>query len=127
MAGRDDLVKEMANLMMQGAIMLDKTCPLDNLPLFKLRNGDIVCPRHGKVVIVASEEEARDVEVEGIIREVRYRAAKKVLESMDDNDVAGMKEWLAVLEAAERILSLRRGSTEQKSSENKASAGKSGR
>jgi len=43
LSGSDDVVRKMANLMMQGAVMLDKTCPLDGLPLFRLRTGEIVC------------------------------------------------------------------------------------
>ncbi|BAA79119.1 conserved hypothetical protein [Aeropyrum pernix K1] len=108
--GSDDIVKKMAQLMMQGAVMLDKTCPADGLPLFKLKTGDVVCPVHGKVVIVASDEEARDVEVEEIIREVRYRAARNVMKGLEEDNVDTVSKWLGVLETAERILAIRRGS-----------------
>ncbi|GBF09758.1 UPF0148 protein [Aeropyrum pernix] len=106
----DDIVKKMAQLMMQGAVMLDKTCPADGLPLFRLKTGDVVCPVHGKVVIVASDAEARDVEVEEIIREVRYRAARNVMKGLEEDNVDTVSKWLGVLETAERILAIRRGS-----------------
>ncbi|BAN89627.1 Sjogren's syndrome/scleroderma autoantigen 1 family protein [Aeropyrum camini] len=105
----DDVVRRMAQLMMQGAVMLDKSCPADGLPLFKLKTGDVVCPVHGKVVIVASDAEARDVEVEEIIREVRYRAAKNVMKGLEEDNVDTVSKWLGVLEMAERILAIRRG------------------
>lgn len=104
----DELVRKMAQMMMQGAVMLDKTCPLDGVPLLRLKTGEIVCPVHGRVLIVSSDEEARDLEVEGIIREARYRAAKKVLEGLERGDASLVREWLDIVERAERILSLRR-------------------
>lgn len=105
---RDELVKKMAEMMMQGAVMLEQTCPLDGLPLFRLRNGDIVCPVHGKVMIVSDEQEAREAELEGIIRSVQYMAAQRVKESMDKGDPVAVKQWLDVIEAVERIKKLRR-------------------
>lgn len=105
---RDDLVRKMAEMMMKGATMLEQTCPLDGLPLFRLRSGDIVCPVHGKVLIVSDEQEAREVELEGIIRSVQYMAAQRVKESMDKGDPVAVKQWLDVIEAVERIKKLRR-------------------
>ncbi|HEU97496.1 MAG TPA: hypothetical protein ENO36_01385, partial [Fervidicoccus fontis] len=37
--------------------MLPHSCPICGSPLFKLKNGDIVCPIHGKVAIVSDESE----------------------------------------------------------------------
>jgi len=101
------IVKKMAQLMAQGAVMLAETCPLDGLPLFKLRDGSVVCPKHGRVVIVASEAEAREVEVDEVIKGIIYHAAMKAREELDAESPEGVRAWLDVLEAAERIRSLR--------------------
>ena len=121
---REEAIKKMTRLMMQGAVMLGETCPLDGLPLFKLKSGEVVCPVHGRVLIVSTDEEAREAEIEGIIREVRYRAARNVLESLEEGDPKRIKEWLDVLESAERILSLRRPPREREAGEAKREAGK---
>lgn len=57
MAEKDIAVKKSAELLRQGATMLSLTCPKCNSPLFRLKNGDIVCPIHGKVIVVSSESE----------------------------------------------------------------------
>ncbi|MCD6459008.1 MAG: hypothetical protein B6U95_00740 [Thermofilum sp. ex4484_82] len=54
----ETLVKKMAELLKSGATMLDKTCPVCNTPLFRLKNDDVVCPKcNSRVYIVSSEEE----------------------------------------------------------------------
>ncbi len=106
--GRDpQIVRKMAQLMAQGAVMLAETCPLDGLPLFRLKDGSIVCPKHGRVVIVSSEAEAREVEVDEVIKGIIYHAAMKAREELNAESPEGVRAWLDVLEAAERIRSLR--------------------
>lgn len=39
--------------------MLSESCPLCNSPLYKLKNGEIVCPVHGRVIIARDEEEEK--------------------------------------------------------------------
>ena len=109
---RDEALRRMTQLMLQGAVMLEQTCPLDGLPLFRLRSGEIVCPVHGRVMIVSDESEAREAEIEGIISMAEYVAAQKVKESLDEGDPKRVKEWLDVIESVERIKSLRRRSVE---------------
>ncbi|MCE4620558.1 MAG: hypothetical protein F7C33_05995 [Desulfurococcales archaeon] len=102
-----EVVRKMAQLMMQGAVMLSETCPICGLPLFRLRNGDVVCPVHGKIILVSSEEEAREVEVDSIVSEVEHYAAKKVRELLSQDRPSEILEWLRVIEAGERIRELR--------------------
>ncbi|BCS91728.1 hypothetical protein L3N51_00865 [Metallosphaera sp. J1] len=52
-------VKRAAELLRQGATMLSESCPLCNSPLYKLKNGEIVCPVHGRVIIARDEEEEK--------------------------------------------------------------------
>ena len=102
------VVKKMAQLMLQGAVMLAETCPVCGLPLFRLRNGETVCPVHGRVLIVSSDEEAREAEIDATVREAAYYAAVKVRESLGRDDPEAVLRWLQVIEASRRILSSRR-------------------
>jgi len=111
-SGRDprrdpEVVKKMAQLMMQGAVMLQETCPLDGLPLFRLRTGEVVCPVHGRVVMVSSEEEAKEVEVDSVVKSIEHYAALRARESMEKGDPQAILDWLKVIESVERIRGLR--------------------
>ena len=103
------VIKIMAQLMAQGAAMLEQTCPICGLPLFRLKSGDVVCPLHGKVYLVSSEEEAREVEIDDAIARVEYAAAVRAREEAAkvDMDVDQVSELLSIIEAAERIRRLR--------------------
>ena len=101
------VVQRMAQLMMQGAVMLSETCPICGLPLFRLKNGDVICPIHGKIILVSSEEEAREVELDSIVAEVEHYAAKKVRELMSGGTPSQLLDWLRVIEASERIRDIR--------------------
>ncbi len=107
------VVKKMAQLMMQGAVMLAETCPIDGLPLFRLRSGEVVCPVHGRVMLVSSEGEAREAEVDAIIESIVYTAAGRAKSGLEKGEPDEVMKWLQVLETAERIRSLRRSSGDQ--------------
>jgi UPF0148 protein len=47
-------MKQMAELLRKGATMLNETCPECNTPLFKLKDGSLVCPMCNKPVVYAS-------------------------------------------------------------------------
>lgn len=102
-----EVVRRMTRLVAEGATMLADTCPIDGLPLFKLKNGDIICPVHGKVWIVSSEAEAEEVEIDFIIRKVELHAAKRVYQSLNSDDASELIPWLSVIETVERIRSIR--------------------
>ncbi|MCE4627793.1 MAG: hypothetical protein F7C34_01400 [Desulfurococcales archaeon] len=104
-----EVVKKMARLMMQGAVMLAERCPICGLPLFRLKSGDIVCPIHGRVMIVSSEEEADEIKLDSTIRLVEKYAASRVEGLIGEEDPSRILEWLRVIEAVERIKQLRRG------------------
>ncbi|MCE4614699.1 MAG: hypothetical protein F7B60_04130 [Desulfurococcales archaeon] len=100
----DELVRKMARLVQSGAVMLEETCPLCGSPLFKLPNGDIVCPIHGKIKIVSDEGEASIVEAESVLKElVGYSAGKikRLISSGADPEDIG--RWLALMEKAVEI------------------------
>jgi len=102
-----EVVRRMTRLVAEGATMLADTCPIDGLPLFKLKSGDIICPVHGRVWIVSSEAEAEEVEIDFIIRKVELHAAKRVYQSLNSDDASELIPWLNVIETVERIRSIR--------------------
>lgn len=102
-----ELVKRIASMVMQGAVMLAETCPLCGSPLLRLKNGDVVCPIHGRVIMVRSDEEAKEVELDSVIAEVEHYAARRIRELMGSGDADGIIGWLNVIEASERIREIR--------------------
>ncbi len=107
------VVKRMAELMLRGAVMLADTCPLDGLPLFKLKNGDIVCPVHGKIILVHDEKEAEDLMIDNTLWKLETFAAKRIEGLMEQGKPKEIIEWLDVIEAVERIKNLRKPRTEK--------------
>ncbi|ADL19027.1 hypothetical protein ASAC_0620 [Acidilobus saccharovorans 345-15] len=101
------VIKIMTQLMAQGGVMLEQTCPICGLPLFRLKSGDVVCPLHGKVYIVSSDEEAREVEIDETIKRLEYFASLKLRELMDKGDIGEAGDLLGIMEQAERVLRLR--------------------
>jgi UPF0148 protein len=75
----DDAVKKGAELLRQGATMLQESCPICGSPLYKLKSGDIVCPIHGKVAIVSNESEA----IEESSAPLFVRIEEKILKQLD--------------------------------------------
>lgn len=111
---RGEALRRMTELLRAGAVMLDLTCPMCGLPLFRLKSGEIVCPIHGKVHVVSSEEEARRVRVDAVIEELEELAAtrlstlmREALGGKGEEAVLGlMVKWLDVIERCRRIRSV---------------------
>ncbi|WP_338601467.1 Sjogren's syndrome/scleroderma autoantigen 1 family protein [Sulfolobus tengchongensis] len=106
-------VKKAAELLRQGAVMLEEACPICKMPLFKLKNGDVVCPTHGKVYIVKSDEEEKIIkrnlqldEVENILIDGLYISAKKIKEDpLDSERIIQIIRYLDALERLRKIKS----------------------
>ncbi|MCE4627074.1 MAG: hypothetical protein F7B78_05450 [Desulfurococcales archaeon] len=102
-----ELVKKIAMMVMQGAVMLAETCPICGSPLLRLKTGETVCPIHGRVIMVRSDEEAKEIELDSIVAEVEHYAAQRIRELMASGQPNEILEWLRVIEAGERIRELR--------------------
>jgi len=110
--GKDKVVRKMAELMRSGATMLDKSCPLCGAPLFKLRNGEVICPIHGSVRIVKSESEAVEILVDAVLDELEDLAARRIHEmllSIRSSDSQHEKQSLNSLMLWLRVLKYVRG------------------
>ncbi len=119
---KDDLsVKKMGELLKAGAVMLGESCPICSLPLFRLRSGEVVCPTHGKVQIVRSDEEILSVTTTASLDElerVAVSALNKLRKELVEGDsstgdlevVKALEAWLDVLERVRRLkILIRRG------------------
>ncbi|WP_229768204.1 Sjogren's syndrome/scleroderma autoantigen 1 family protein [Sulfodiicoccus acidiphilus] len=93
--------------------MLGDACPECGSPLFKLKSGDVVCPQHGKVVIVKDDQEELKVKSEVLLSQVEERliqglerASGKIREAPEDPDV--VNQVIRYLEALERVRRIRK-------------------
>lgn len=109
---KNEALKKMSELLRSGAIMLPEKCPVKNcnMPLFKLRTGEVVCPVHGRVYLVKTDEEAKEVVSRVSIIKVLEALENKVVEILGEavnspeelryREIIG---WLEVLERIRRI------------------------
>jgi UPF0148 protein len=103
-----DPVKKAADLLRQGATMLGDACPQCGSPLFKLKSGEVVCPEHGRVLVVKSEREELKVKEEVIFSQVEdkliqglSKVSSKLEESPEDPEM--LTQIIRYLEAIERL------------------------
>ncbi|WP_449461656.1 Sjogren's syndrome/scleroderma autoantigen 1 family protein [Tardisphaera miroshnichenkoae] len=87
----DEDIKRMANLLKSGATMLADTCPVCGSPLFKLRDGQVICPHCNKPVVFvkAGQQEASAMEPYIIerVKEVLLKRLSEVSAALDaDSD-----------------------------------------
>lgn len=92
-----EAMKRMVQLLQQGAVMLAETCPICGLPLFRLKNGEVVCPIHGRVVIVSSDEEEREVHIDEAVKLAEYQAALRVQSALESGEPEEVVRWLLSL------------------------------
>ncbi|MGB9827837.1 hypothetical protein IMZ38_03575 [Thermosphaera chiliense] len=120
MGERKDYTKIMAEYLKAGATMLSLTCPVEGcgLPLFKLRSGEIVCAVHGKVHLVKSDEEVKEIRERitliGVLDKLEEKTLNIIKEQSESEDV-DPREIIGWLEVLERIRRLKEISREKQS------------
>ncbi len=108
---RNAIVKRATELLRGGATMLAEACPLCNSPLFKLPSGEVVCPIHGRVMLVKTEEEVSEANVLSTLTELEKSITNKLnmyvnkLKSSEAEfeDARNVIAWLDALERIEKI------------------------
>lgn len=105
-------MKKMADLIKSGAVMLAEKCPAAGCPypLFKLKSGETVCPVHGRVYIVKTDEEAVSVKREVSLKNVLDLLEERVVEelyAMSKELKDSVQLVVYYLEVLERIRRLR--------------------
>ncbi len=114
MSGSEVSIKKMSELLKSGATMLSEACPICSTPLFKLRSGEVICPVHGKVQIVKSDEELLSITTISVLDELEkftistVNRLRKELEMRDsdiknEEDIKLLNTWLEVLERIRRL------------------------
>jgi UPF0148 protein len=90
--------------------MLAETCPSCGSPLFRLRGGEIICPLHGKVFLVRSDEEASTASVISVLSKIEDLASIKMMElvkrlSMNNDpiDLESLSKWLEIVQRIQEI------------------------
>lgn len=114
MSQKTDPTKIMAELLKSGAVMLAETCPVEGcyLPLFRLRSGEVVCPVHGRVHIVKTDEEIKEVysraHLSIVLEKLETQALKTIETLINEPDVEPTEyiKWLEVLERVQRLKSM---------------------
>jgi UPF0148 protein len=105
-------MKEMAELLKQGARMLGQSCPECGTPLFQLKSGETVCPmckRPVKFIEEGTDEEsvAQQGSLEATLK-AKLNEVQGKLESEDDTEKMGKltDTLIKLLDALERVKKL---------------------
>jgi len=108
--GSSELVKRMSELLKAGAAMLAETCPSCGSPLFRLRGGEVICPLHGKVFLVRSDEEASTASVISVLSKIEDLASVKMMELVkrlstnnDPLDLESLSKWLEIVQRIQEV------------------------
>jgi len=111
-----EYIRKMAELLKAGATMLSMTCPVDKVPLFKLRSGEVICPVCGTRFYIVKDEAERVVATASIALESLERTVVSKIVQLNDSlrtlnadmvskdMLESLKLWLEILE---KIRSLR--------------------
>jgi len=103
----DDVVKRMAELLRQGAAMLAYSCPECGVPLFRLKSGQVICPKcNREVVTEAGRERAKARIREIVISELEEALSKKLHELAQSLNEGDYEDLLKKLTVIERIISI---------------------
>ena len=88
----DQSMKEMGEMLRQGAKMLSMTCPECGAPLFQLKSGEIFCPREKREVKIVkkgedTEKATQDASLEKTLQ-AKLRLIHQRLEAETEHDLA---------------------------------------
>lgn len=102
----DNVVRKMASLLKSGAAMLEQSCPFCNVPLFKLKRGEVVCPSCGqRFVIVSSDEEELQARGDLTLQELERAAVERLMQvTAELRSAKGFSEISETLNVALNLL-----------------------
>jgi UPF0148 protein len=105
-------VKEMAELLRKGARMMSEACPECGTPLFKLKNGEIICPSCNRPVkVVKGDTTEETVTQQGSLEATLRKKISEVQAALDrEQDAAAIREitstLMALLDALDKVRKL---------------------
>lgn len=109
---RDADIKKMAELLRAGATMMAETCPDCKVPIFRLPDGEMICPGCDRKVVFAKSTEAEKVAAQSSaaseLEDVMQRKVKLIKEKMEKTDdpkeLEGLSRSLSsLLDALEKV------------------------
>ena len=102
-------MKNMGELLRKGATMLSESCPECNTPLFRLKDGSLICPMCNKpVVIVPANADTEGMAQQGSIDETLLNKVKQIQgklegETEPEKINALLETLMKLLDARERV------------------------
>ena len=102
-------MKQMAELLRKGATMLSESCPDCNTPLFRLKDGSLVCPMCNKpVVVVSADADTEAMAQQGSINQTLLNKINEIQGMLEDESepekINSLLETLMkLLDARERL------------------------
>jgi UPF0148 protein len=98
----DQSMKEMADMLRQGAKMLSMSCPECGTPLFQLKTGEIFCPHEKREVKIVKEGEDVEQMKQDATLEQTLRSKLKLLQqrldaSTDPSEIRELALTITVL------------------------------
>jgi len=80
----DQSMKEMAEMLRQGAKMLSMSCPECGTPLFQLKNGEIFCPHEKREVkIVKDGDDAEKMKQDATLEQTLQSKLKQLQQRLE--------------------------------------------
>jgi UPF0148 protein len=105
-------MKNMGELLRKGATMLSESCPECNTPLFRLKDGSLICPMCNKpVIIVSADTDVESMAQQSSIDQTLLNKVKEIqskLEAETDPEKinALLETLMKLLDARERVRKL---------------------
>ncbi len=102
-------MKQMAELLRKGATMLSESCPECNTPLFRLKDGSLVCPMCNKpVVVVSADADKESIAKQGSIDQTLMNKINEIQEMLEHEKEptkinALLDTLMKLLEARDRL------------------------
>lgn len=112
---KENIYKKMAELLKAGNVMLADSCPDCKVPLFKMKDGKIVCPSCNRVAIYVKHGEESTVEryqaIDRLLSTVVYKLNELETSIMNEFDESKLKLKVdlmnSLLEAYERLTKIK--------------------
>jgi UPF0148 protein len=107
----DQNMKEMAEMLRQGAKMLSMSCPDCGTPLFQLKSGEIFCPHEKREVKIIKDGETPEKAMQDASLEKTLQSKLQLLQQRleAENDPSEIRELIqtitAILDALSRLKS----------------------
>ena len=100
-------MKNMGELLRKGATMLSESCPECNTPLFRLKDGSLICPMCNKPVVIVPAD-AEGMAQQGSIDETLLNKVKQIQGKLEaeiepEKINALLETLMKLLDARERV------------------------